>query len=294
MPPAAKRFAPRLPTPPLRPRIEGRVKQALREHWPEYLIEAASLGVFMLVACLVGALLEHPTSPVRGAIESPLARRFFMGLAMGGTAIAIVYSPFGKRSGAHVNPATTLTFLRLGKVAPADAGFYVVAQIGGGVAGVLLAAALLGDAIADPAVHWVATRPGEHGLAAAFAAETAMTFVLMSVLLAVSNSSRETATGLCCGALVCLYITFEAPISGMSLNPARTLASAIPAGDWTALWIYLAAPPLGMLAAAEVHLARRGAESVACAKLHHRNGQRCIFCLHQHGDRAAAKAAKAA
>jgi aquaporin Z len=78
--------------------------------------------------------------------------------------------------------------------------------------------------------------------------------------------------------LVATYITVEAPISGMSMNPARTLASAVPAQHWTALWVYFTAPLLGMFLAAEVFLRTKGAGSVACAKLHHENAKRCIFC----------------
>jgi aquaporin Z len=85
-------------------------------------------------------------------------------------------------------------------------------------------------------------------------------------------------TGLCAGALVATYITFEAPISGMSMNPARTFASAVPAHHWVALWLYFTAPLIGMLAAAEVYVRTKGIQSVACAKLHHENHTRCIFC----------------
>jgi len=77
--------------------------------------------------------------------------------------------------------------------------------------------------------------------------------------------------------LVAVYITFEAPISGMSMNPARTFGSAYWAHAWTALWIYFTAPPLGMLLAAELYLRIRGAHRVFCAKLHHHNSARCIF-----------------
>ncbi len=66
---------------------------ALKQHWPEYLIEAAGLGFFMLSACAFGTLLEYPGSPVRQAINDPFARRILMGAAMGLTAVAIVYSP---------------------------------------------------------------------------------------------------------------------------------------------------------------------------------------------------------
>jgi aquaporin Z len=76
--------------------------------------------------------------------------------------------------------------------------------------------------------------------------------------------------------LVVTFITVESPLSGMSMNPARTVGSAVWAHDWTALWIYLAAPLLGMLGAAEVHVRRGG--RLVCAKLHHQNSRRCIHC----------------
>lgn len=114
---------------------------ALKNHWPEYLIEAVGLGIFMISACAFGALLEHPKSLVRQAIADSLTRRTLMGLAMGLTSIGIVYSPWGKQSGAHLNPAVTLTFFRLGKIAKPDAIFYVLAQFIGGIAGVLIALA---------------------------------------------------------------------------------------------------------------------------------------------------------
>jgi aquaporin Z len=248
-----------------------------RDHAPEYLMEAAGLGLFMVSACGFGALLEHPASALRGALPDPFVRRLLMGCAMGATAIALIYSPWGRRSGAHLNPAVTLAFLRLGMVRRRDAAWYVAAQFAGAVAGVQLAALFLRPWIADPAVRWVVTRPGPHGAWIAFAAEVGMTFVLMSVVLEVSSRARWARwTGACAGLLVALYIAFEAPVSGMSLNPARTFGSALAAGDWTAWWAYVMAPLFGMQFAAtlRLHAQRR----IACAKLHHENRYRCIFC----------------
>src|ERR1700757_4481438 len=94
---------------------------SLRAHWPEYLMEAALLGTFMVSACVFGALYEFPHSPVHGAITSSLLRRILMGISMGLTAVALIYSPWGKQSGAHINPSVTITFLRLGKVKAWDA-----------------------------------------------------------------------------------------------------------------------------------------------------------------------------
>ncbi len=121
-----------------------------QEHWPEYLIEAWGLGLFMVNACLAGAILEYPASAVHQAIPNELARRGLFGLAMGLTIVFLVYCPWGKRSGAHINPAITLTFLRLGKIAPVDALFYIVAQFAGGLAGVVLMALFLHSATILP------------------------------------------------------------------------------------------------------------------------------------------------
>jgi aquaporin Z len=259
---------------------------AAPRHWREILIEGALLGLFMVSAGLFGTLLEAPGATLREAVDDPFWRRALMGLAMGVTAIALIYSPWGRRSGAHFNPATTLTFYRLGKVERADALLYPVAQIVGGLLGVLLVAAALGSSFTARPVDWVATRPGAVSWGAAFGAEAAMTALLMTVVLQVSNRERiRRYTGLCAGALVALYITFEGPISGMSLNPARTLASALPSGDLSALWIYLLAPPLGMLAAAEIYV--RSAGAVRCAKLDHDDSTpcpfRCGWCRHEAG-----------
>jgi aquaporin Z len=251
---------------------------ALKEHWPEFLAEAAGLGLFMVSACIFGTLFGHPGSPAARAIPDGVPRRLLMGAAMGLTAIALIYSPWGRRSGAHLNPATTLTFWRLGKIAGPDAAWYALAQIVGGVAGVAVTAVFIGPALADPSVRYVATVPGSGGVAAAFLAEAALTFLLMTVVLRASNTARWAAyTGVLAGILVATYITVEAPVSGMSMNPARTLASALPAGVWDALWIYFLAPPIGMLLAAEVYVRRRSVARVFCAKLYHEGGSRCIF-----------------
>ena len=250
----------------------------LRGHWPEYLIEAAGLGTFLLTAIGCTVLLEHPASPVRAALPDPLARRGLMGLAMAATAIGLVYSPWGQRSGAHFNPALTLAFLRLGRVQAADAGCYALAQFAGAGAGVLVAALGLGALAADPGVRFAATLPGSAGELAAFAAEAAISFVLMLVVLVTANAERTARyTPLFVGACIAIWITFEAPLSGMSMNPARTLGSAAGAGIFASLWIYFTAPPLGMLLAAETYVRLRGAGAVHCAKLHHANTQRCIF-----------------
>lgn len=266
---------------------------ALRKHWPEYFMEAAELGLFMISATAFTILLYHPDSPVVHAIPTELVRSVLMGLAMGLTLVSIVFSPWGKQSGAHMNPAFTLTFYWLGKVAPWDAVFYVVAQFIGGVAGVSVVAAFAGNLLAHPAVNYAPTLPGSDGVVIAFLAEVLISFVLVTVVLTVSNIQRLARyTGWFAGACVAAFIIFESPFSGMSMNPARTVGSALLPGLWTALWIYFLAPPLGMLTAAAIQksLKRR----IACAKYHHQNAKRCIFCEHQHASQATSQPSESA
>ncbi len=255
---------------------------ALREHWPEYLMEAGELGAFMLASCLLAALLNAPGSPVARALPDPLARRALMAAGSGLAIMAIVYSPWGGRSGAHMNPGVTLTFWRLGRVATADALGYAAAQVAGGIAGVALAALLAGPAVAGPPVRFLVTVPGPGGAGLAFAAEIAISFLLMiAILLTMAWPRAAHLTGVAVGILVALIVVAEAPLSGASMNPARTLGSALPARVWTALWVYLLGPPLGMLLAAETFARVRGRHHLRTAKLHHPRGRRCIFrCDH--------------
>lgn len=266
--------------------------ESLRRHWPEYLMEAGELGLFMLSACAFATLLQHPASPIPHLIPGEVPRRVLMGLAMGATAIAIVMSPWGKQSGGHFNPALTFTFYRLGKVKLWDAVFYTGGQFIGAIAGVAVAAAVLRGALAHNSVRYAVTVPGVYGNTVAFLAELTISFVLMTMVLFVSNrEALARYTPYFVGGLVAAYIMVEAPLSGMSMNPARTFGSAFHAmysapasartalaGDpWNALWIYFTAPPLGMLAAAELFLRIRGGAAPRCAKLHHANHKRCIF-----------------
>lgn len=249
--------------------------ETAKNHLPEYMIEAWCLGTFMFSACIFGVLLFHPSS-VAGLPW--WIRNLLMGIAMGTTAVSIVRSPWGKRSGAHFNPAVTLVFFRLQKIAAIDAFFYVIFQFTGGVLGVLLAWLVLGNRLEHAAVNFVVTMPGSYGITLAFVAEFAIAFILMSTILFASNSAKAARfTPFLAGSLVAIFITLESPISGMSMNPARTFSSAIVANSWTAWWIYFLAPPLAMLAAAEFFVRTRGLKAALCAKLDHTGRARCIF-----------------
>jgi len=246
-------------------------------HWREYAIEGCCLGIFMMSAVAFAIVLQHPRSPLAGWTPFPHLARFPMGVAMGLTNVALIYSRAGRRSGAHMNPAVTLTFFRLGKISPIDAGAYMGAQFVGGAAGMCIASFVFRRFAADASVNYVSTMPGLAGAPWAFAAEAVMSFAMMLTVLVISNTKRlARLTGIAAGVLVAVFITFEAPLSGMSMNPARTAASALFAGR-EGLWIYFTGPPLGMLAAAEAFLRIRGRARVHCAKLHHSSGIPCIF-----------------
>ena len=253
-------------------------------HWRLYLIEAVCLGLFMVSACVFSTLIFHPAGAWHRALPTEPARRVAMGALMGLTAMALIYSRWGRRSGAHMNPATTLTFLRLGKVSRRDATGYVAAQFAGGVTGVVLARALVGAALAQPAVNFAVTVPGPLGPWPAFVAESVISALLIFVVLRATSSPRVAPyAGVMAGLLVWLFIAVESPISGMSMNPARSFGSAAVAGHWVSLWIYFAAPLLGMLAAAEVHV-RRGRAALGCAKFMHEHP--CIFCEYRASQRS--------
>jgi aquaporin Z len=201
-----------------------------------------------------------------------------MGLAIGATVIALIISPWGKQSGGHINPAMTFAFYRLGKIRPWDALFYGVAQFSGATSGVALATFLLRGAPGDVTVRYAVTAPGVYGAAVAFAAELAISFILMITVLLVTNHERFARyTPYFVGSLYAVNITFETPLSGMSMNPARTFGPAVYGGYWHTLWIYFIAPTVGMLAAAAVFLRARHGAPPYCAKLDHANNKRCIF-----------------
>lgn len=254
---------------------------AFERNWRLYIFEGVELAIFMISACVFTVLLFHSSYPVLHLIPNAALRRLLMGTAMGITAICIIRSPIGQRSGAHFNPAITLTYLRLGKIGVWDAVFYVVFQFMGGVLGVAVSVLVLRNTLADPSVEYAITVPGQYGTAAAFCAELFMATVLMGVVLWISNRpSVANLTSYFVGILIALYILFFAPVSGFSINPARTTGSAVFADVWTAEWLYFVAPVLGMMISAEIYLRIYGADRILCAKLHPDPKYPCPFLCH--------------
>lgn len=259
----------------------------IRVHWPLYMYEAAELAIFMISACFCSVWFFDPAYPALHMLPSSALRRLLMGIAMGATAVFIIRSPMGKRSGAHFNPSITLTYFRLGKIGRWDAVFYVFFQFIGGCMGVGVSALCLGSVLADPAVDYAVTIPGKYGTAAAFGAEFLMSALLMAVVLWFSNRPRIASyTSYLVGVLITFYVLVFAPVSGFRINPARTTGSAIFADVWTAIWLYFVAPIAGMMLAAEVHLRVYGIDKILCAKLHPDPNYPCpFFCqfpMHRH------------
>jgi aquaporin Z len=241
------------------------------------LLDGVLLLLFMLAANGAAVALEHPDGILRSGIESAILRRALMGLFMGVTAVLLIRSPMGRRSGAHFNPAVTLAFWRLGHVPGGAAALYIAAQILGAVLGSGLAYLVFGDRLANPGVRFVATLPGRSGAATALLVEAAMAAgLLLGVLALAAHPKRMGLAPLYAGTLVALYILAFGPVTGMSINPARSFGSNLLAGALDVMWVYVLGPVLGMQWAAGRH--QGGRRRAACAKLLHEARDPCPFC----------------
>ena len=256
---------------------------ALRRHWPEYAIEGGFLFAFVLAAGVVSAWLQ-----VGGAGDTVL-RRVLSGLVLGGLLVAMIYSPWGRRSGSHMNPAITLAYLRLGKVGRWDGVFYIAAQVAGGFAAVLL---LRSGALLPPATPpaSLAATIGPSNVWLAFATQFVLSTVAMLLILFTSNhASFFRWTGLVYGLLVMLVVACVSPLAGFGMNAARLLAVDASSDLGLLRWLNLLPPLLGMQLAIVVYRLFTGRSQVLCAKLAHNTHGRCIFrCMHPYQTRALA------
>ncbi len=214
-------------------------------HAPEYVAE------FLGTACMVFFGLSAVVFdfghglPMERWLPDPSLRRLITGLLFAGTGSLVAISPLGRLSGAHINPSVSLAFWLSGKMGLVDLIGYVVAQMLGGVAG---AAALVGvwkqyaasinNGMTLPGTGWEIWQ--------VFLSEVFITALLvLLIFIFVSNRSLMRWTPLMCWIVVATMVWLEAPISGASLNPARSLGPALVSGVWTGQWIYAIAPPLG-------------------------------------------------
>jgi aquaporin Z len=198
---------------------------------------AEALGTLFLVLCGTLAIVVNDASG--GAVTH-------VGISLAfGLAVIMVIQTFGDVSGAHVNPAVTLGFWAARRL-PGDRVLpYVASQCAGAVAASLIVKALFPE---HP--HLGATVPAGHAMQA-LVLEIVLTFMLMLTIVSVSTGSREQGltAGLVIGAVVALEALIGGPVSGASMNPARSLGPALVSGDLSILWLYVLAPAAGALAA---------------------------------------------
>lgn len=201
------------------------------------------MGTFILVFAGTGAIVVNNVSD--GAIShSGIA------IAFGLVVTAMIYA-IGDVSGAHINPAVTLAFWLAGRFDLAKVAPYISAQLVGAIAASAMLRALFMD---DE--YLGATLPSGPWWQS-FILEILLTFILMLVILCVASGAKEKGllAGVAIGATVALDAMFGGPISGASMNPARSLAPALVSGHLEHLWIYIFATFLGALLAIPIHRA---------------------------------------
>jgi aquaporin Z len=247
----------------------------MRRNLAAYASEFAGTALMLFIGVSAVSFMWGVASPVP-VVSNPVLRRLLTGILFAGGATAVVYSPLGQISGGHINPAVTLAFWRIGKVPARDAVIYIMAQFVGAFVGAYAAGVAWGPLTAS--VHYAATVPGDgYSAAGALAAETVVTFLLVfTIFVCVNKPKIAPRTGLIAGALVAALVTIEAPISGTSLNPARTLGPALIAPTYTDLWVYFAGPAAGALLAVAAYRGQWGPQTV-CAKLYHTEKYVCPF-----------------
>ena len=230
--------------------------QALRRNWRHYLVEAAGPMAFLTVSSLASVAFHHPDSAVARALGPARIQRIGVGLALALLVAAMAYSPLGKRSGAHFNPAVTLGFWQLGHIGTADALWYVLAQFSGALLAGFGMFWLLKPWFSHPDIHYNTTRPieADYGWGLALGAELLISAGLMLILLwALHSPKRKQWAGALVGLTLAVFVVVEAPLSGMSLNPARTLGMDVAAGVGPHLWLYFLGPLLAMWLTAELY-----------------------------------------
>jgi len=195
------------------------------------------IGTFALVFCGPGAIIMNDVS---GGTVTHVGVAITFGLIV----MAMIYA-IGEISGAHINPAVTIAFWASGRFDKKEVLPYITAQM----VGAILASAIL-YALFPLHETQGATLPADTAMQS-FILEVILTFLLMFVIIKVSTGSKEIGTmaGIAIGGVVCLEAMFAGPITGASMNPARSIAPAIFSGNFEHLWLYILAPILGALLA---------------------------------------------
>ena len=236
-------------------------------------------GTFFMVAWGLSAVvfMMSASTPIRSLMPEYRARLLLTGILFAAGGTLVVYSPLGQRSGGHINPAVSLTFWILGKMGGRDMAFYSMAQFMGGVAGAELVKFLWGGWATS--VNTGATMPAPWiSPEGAAGVEFLITgSLLLVILFFVSHPKWHRWTGFAAGGWVAFLVFAEAPVTGTSLNPARSLGPAVVTDTYRDLWVYFLGPLGGAAAAALLWKSTiaSGTRSVFCAKLFHTDRYRC-------------------
>lgn len=241
-------------------------KSGERFPWRLFFSELVGTALLLLVGLSVVIVMFGTGSPMARLIPSEGLRRLITGFLFGTTCAAIALSAVGKESGAHINPVVTMAFRLFHRLDTRIAIIYVLAQLAGGIIGSLplLAWGQMGRSLA-----YGATLPGNgYSTPAALLGEIITTFAMVS-LLTVFIGFRQTRpfTPGIFPILYAIMVYLEAPISGTSTNPARSLGPAVISGAWQGWWIYWIGPLIGAFLStlACSFLAKR----ITVAKLYH-------------------------
>jgi aquaporin Z len=244
-------------------------------HWAEYAAEGLGTGLLVLVGLSAVVFNFGEGLPMEHWVPDVSTRLLLTGLMFSGTGSSIAISPIGKLSGAHLNPSVSLAFWLQGKMHREDFFGYAIAQCLGAIVGAGLLVEVWGSYAAS--VNNGMTLPGKNcSLGMVFLAEVGMTFVLMLLIFWFVSSDRLLKwTPLMTWIVVAVMVWLESPISGTSLNPARSLAPALISRYWSHLWLYAIAPPLGAVLAVVVF--RFFERDLLTGKLFHVPHYRSIF-----------------
>jgi aquaporin Z len=218
--------------------------------WPHWFAELIGTALLVAVGCSIVILDFGASSPVTAVLPDAGARRAITGFLFGCVGGLIAVSPVGVVSGAHINPVVTLAFWLEGRMRGGVALGYVLAQLIGGTIG---AVSLRLWGTMGASVAYGATLPGPAGPWVAFLGEAGATFCLVAgLLLFVGHRRLRAFTPALFPFLYGLLVWLEAPLSGTSTNPARSLGPGLVAGDLHGWWVYWLGPLVGTLAAVEL------------------------------------------
>ena len=247
-------------------------------HWPEYGAELLGTGLLIFVG-LSAVVFDFGKGLLPSSLIPDVSlRRLITGLIFAGSGSLVAISPFGKLSGAHINPSVSLAFWAHGKMKHIDLIGYIVAQFLGAILGEVLLLLVWGK-YARSVMNGMTLPGAGYPLWLVFIAEMSLTCVLvLLIFLFVSSHRLMRWTPLMNWFLVATMVWLESPISGTSLNPARSIGPALLTWLWTSQWLYCVAPPLGgLLAVGLFRLIAIGEHDVLTGKLFHAPSYRSIF-----------------